>query len=98
MEGKKAMSLAQSSLMTMLDLTLSNWFRIFYQAKISFLVQPAYSLDLQPCDFNCFGPLKAGVKDKHYVNWMKVETAINNLIFDGLSRSLYQGIIKLPEH
>jgi len=65
--------------------------------NISLWIQPAYSPDFQPCDFNCFGPLKAGLKGHRYTTWEEVEIAIKNVISEGLSRGLYQGVKMLPD-
>lgn len=69
----------------------------FVDEGISVWIQPPYSPDIQPCDFNCFGPLKGAMKGNRYINWNDVETALKNAIESGLSRGLYQGVKMLPE-
>ena len=69
----------------------------FTENQISLWVQPAYSPDLQPCDYSCFGPLKKGLKCTRYQGWAEVETTLKNSIADGLSKGWFQGVKDLPK-
>ena len=44
---------------------------------------PAYSPDLQSCDFNCFGPLKLHLSGNKYTNWDNLEQPIRLICRDG---------------
>ena len=58
---------------------------------------PPYSPDLNPCDFNCFGPLKRQIKRNRYADWNQLQQALEAAIRDGSERGLYKGVQMLPE-
>ena len=60
-------------------------------------IQPPYSPDLQPCDYNCFGPLKQRLSGKQYHNWAELKEAIQKNLEDGLVEGLFLGVRKLPD-
>ena len=68
------------------------------QNNISTWVQPPYSPDIQPCDFNCFGPLKRELKGIRYNSWPELINAVNTIISEGLQRGLFKGVEMLPDH
>lgn len=60
-------------------------------------VQPPYSPDLQPCDFNCFGELKRQLSGNSYTNWAELENSINDILTNGVNWGLFMGVRKLPD-
>jgi [histone H3]-lysine36 N-dimethyltransferase SETMAR len=56
-----------------------------------------YSSDLNPCDFNCFNPLKHQLKGTRYTDRDKLREALEAAIREGSERGLYKGIQMLPE-
>ncbi len=48
-------------------------------------------------DYDCFGPLKAGISGVRYPDWDSVKDAISNVISDGLQNGRFKGVQKLPE-
>jgi transposase len=59
--------------------------------------QAPYSPDVQPCDYNCFGPFKRQLKGTRYNNSSELIDAINKAINEGTQKGLYQGIKMLPD-
>jgi hypothetical protein len=58
---------------------------------------PPYSPDLNPCDFNCFGPLKLQINGTRYADWNQLQDALEAAMRDGSERGLYKGVQMLPE-
>ena len=54
------------------------------------------SPDIQPCDFDCFSPLKRGLKGIRYNTWYDLINAVNSAIKEGLQRGLFKGVKMLP--
>lgn len=69
----------------------------FRDNNIETWIQPPYSPDLQPCDYNCFGPLKRELKGKRYNNFSELSSVLNNTISKGLQDGLFRGVRMLPE-
>ncbi len=61
------------------------------------LPHPAYSPDMNPSDFNCFGPLKEKVKGKRYSNPNELVEAIRSAILELNQNGTFNGVSKLPE-
>ena len=70
---------------------------IIFKNKVGRYGNPPYSPDLNPCDYNCFGPLKHEIKKNRYDNWDLFSDALNNEIHKGLQRGLFQGVQMLPD-
>ena len=58
---------------------------------------PPYSPDCHPCDFNCFGPLKARISGICYNDWDSVKSAIDRAVREGSQSGLFRGVTMLPE-
>jgi histone-lysine N-methyltransferase SETMAR len=58
---------------------------------------PPYSPDLNPCDYNCFAPLKRELKKNSYENWNQFSEALINAIQRGSQKGLFQGVEKLSD-
>ncbi|XP_015793258.1 histone-lysine N-methyltransferase SETMAR-like [Tetranychus urticae] len=58
---------------------------------------PAYSPDISPLDFNCFGQLKRHLRGIKHANWTEFETALVEAVEDLNSKNLIQGVRMLPE-
>lgn len=69
----------------------------FDENNIDTWIQPPYSPDIQPCDFNCFGPLKRELKGNRYNSWSELINAINSIVGEGLHRGLFKGVKMLPD-
>lgn len=65
--------------------------------KWSILPHAPYSPDTNPCDFNCFGPLKLRLKDYRYSNNDRLLHAIRDAIHWGNQNQTFNGVSKLPE-
>ena len=69
----------------------------FAEQNIEKWVQAPYSPDLQPCDFNGFGPLKEGIRGYRHSNWTELTEAIKDTFERGLGRGLFKGVSMLPD-
>ena len=67
------------------------------QNNISTWIQAPYSPDTQPCDFNCFGPLKRELKGIRYNGWPEFIDAVNTIIRESSKRGLFKGVKMLPD-
>lgn len=56
-----------------------------------------YSPDTNPCEHNCFGPLKEKVKGRRYSDLAALRTAICEAIQEGNQRGIFNGVTSLPE-
>jgi hypothetical protein len=58
---------------------------------------PAYSPDVMPPDFNCFGSLKHRLKGKRYQNWNQFKDVLQSAIDEDSRRGLFKGVSMLQE-
>jgi hypothetical protein len=63
----------------------------------SILPQAPYSPDCNPCDFNCFGPLKLQIKGIRYGTMEELKNAIKGAIIVSSENGTFNGVTKLPE-
>ena len=69
----------------------------YWSPKIGPLSHHAYSTDINPTDFNCFGPLKEQVKRKRYSNSNELVEGIRSAILKLNQMGTFNSVNKLPE-
>ena len=69
----------------------------FKENEIELWVHPPYSLDLNLCDYDCFGPLKRALRGVQYDDWFHSEGRLRKAISEGMEKGLFRGVQRLPQ-